>query len=236
MKLGSSLCVNPFLRKGHQGVLQGVLLFSIVFGTGAADWPTYRHDDQRSGVTGEQVDDQLSLRWVFRAPHRPEAAWPLPGEETPRMHTDRAFHTVISGKTLYFGTSVDHKVYALDTESGSIRWTFFCDAAIRFAPVIHGDKLYFGSDDGHAYCLNAADGREIWKFRPGPFAEHVVGRSRMISLWPLRTGLIVNDGIVYFTAGIFPYEGLYIGALNAETGELIWMNDTAGDLAWGLEY
>ena len=53
----------------------------------------------------------------------------------------------------------------------------------------------------------------------------------MISLWPVRTGVLVDDGVVYFSAGVFPYEGIYICALNADNGIIIWKNDTIGDRA-----
>jgi outer membrane protein assembly factor BamB len=164
------------------------------------------------------------------------AAWPMPGEETPRMHTDRAFHVVVSGQTAIFGSSVDHLLRALDTRSGATRWRFFADGAIRFAPWIDQGRVYFGADDGYVYCLQLSDGSLIWKHRPSPDDERVIGNSRMVSLWPVRTGVIVDAGTVYVGAGVFPYEGLYICALDAATGREIWMNDTAGDLAWGLEY
>ena len=152
------------------------------------------------------------------------------------MHSDRAHHVVVADGLAYFGSTVDNRVSALDSASGEIRWTFVAGGAIRFAPVVWEGGLYFGSDDGYAYCLNAESGDLRWKYRPSPADEHVVGMGRMVSLWPLRTGLLVENGVVYLTAGIFPYEGLYVCAVNAHTGEEIWKNDTAGDLSWGLDY
>jgi outer membrane protein assembly factor BamB len=58
----------------------------------------------------------------------------------------------------------------------------------------------------------------------------------MVSLWPVRTGVLVENDIVYAAAGVFPYEGLYVCAVDARTGKELWKNDTAGDLAWGLGY
>jgi outer membrane protein assembly factor BamB len=152
------------------------------------------------------------------------------------MHSDRAHHVVESDGLAYFGSTVDNHVYALDSSSGDVRWTFATSGAIRFAPVVWEGGLYVGSDDGYAYCLDAKTGSLRWKYRPSPADEHVVGMGRMVSLWPLRTGLLVENGVVYLTAGIFPYEGLYVSAVNARSGEEIWKNDTAGDLAWGLDY
>jgi len=209
-------------------------LVSLVQGPSAADWPSYRHDGNRSAVSAEAVSGKLNPQWVFESRHRPRTAWPMPGEETPRMHSDRAYNVVVSGRTLFFGNNVDNHVYALDTRTAEERWRFAAGGAVRFAPVAHGGNLYFGSDDGLVYCLNAGDGALVWKYRPSPSGERVIGNSRLISAWPVRTGLLIEKDIVYFASGIFPYEGLYIGAVDAGSGREIWLNDTSGDQAWGL--
>ena len=147
------------------------------------------------------------------------------------MHTDRAFHVSVVGETAYFGSSADNKLRALNTHTGAERWSFFAEGPIRFAPHVAKGKVYFGSDDGYAYCLNAADGKRVWRYQPSVTTERVIGNGRMISLWPLRTGLLVDKDIVYMAAGIFPYEGLYVCAIDANTGREIWKNDTAGDLS-----
>jgi outer membrane protein assembly factor BamB len=54
------------------------------------------------------------------------------------------------------------------------------------------------------------------------------GNEQMISRWPLRSGVAVDRGTIYFSAGMWPSEGIYLYALNAENGEVIWGNDTSG--------
>ncbi len=152
------------------------------------------------------------------------------------MHTDRAYHAVVTGTTLIFGNNVDNHIHALDTRTGKMKWSFATEGSVRFAPMINSGRVYFGSDDGNVYCVAAAEGTQIWKYRPAPSGERIIGNGRMISLWPIRTGVLIENNILYTTAGIFPYEGLYIAAVNAKTGEPIWVNDTAGDQAWGLQY
>ncbi len=211
-------------------------LLSFTLSPARAEWPSYRRDSHRSAASWEAMSPELHLQWIFHPRHSPQAAWPLPGEETPRMHTDRAYHVVVANGLAYFGTSVDNKVYALDVETGNVQWTFYTGGSVRFAPVLNGDRLYVGSDDGYAYCLNAANGSLYWKYRPSPADERIIGNGRLVSSWPLRTGMLVDSGTLYLTAGVFPYEGLYICAVDAETGKEIWKNDTSGDLAWGLDY
>lgn len=223
----------PYLS--HSLLVSFLICHGINMLTGQ-DWPTYRHDLNRSAQTEISIPHELHPDWIYHSNHRPEPAWPLPGEETPRMHTDRALHPVIHNQTIYFGSPVDHQIRAVDTRTGALRWRFYANSAIRFAPVIADNLLYFGADDGYVYCVNAESGKQIWRHRPAPADERIIGTGNMIASWPIRTGLAVADGVIYAAAGIFPYEGLYITAINATTGEAIWTNDTAGDLSWGLQY
>ena len=214
-------------------LLIGCVLSSTVF---AEDWLTYRSDCARSGVTSEAVGSELFLQWRYIPTHIPKPAWPMPAEELPRMHSDNAYHVVMADGSVYFGSSVTNKIYSIDVIDGNINWTFFAEGPVRFAPTFYGNRIYAGSDDGYVYCLNAKDGKLIWKYRAGHSDEKVIGNGRIISLWPVRTSVLVDDGIVYFGAGVFPYEGIYICALDADTGSVIWKNDTIGDRAHELEY
>jgi outer membrane protein assembly factor BamB len=44
----------------------------------------------------------------------------------------------------------------------------------------------------------------------------------------MRSGVLVDSGVVYTTAGMWPSEGVFVYALDAITGEQIWCNDTSG--------
>ena len=212
-----------------------VLLVSCGIGE-AEDWPAYRSDAARSGVTSETVGPALSLCWKYVPTHPPKPAWPMPAGELPRMHIDNAYPVVIAGGSAYFGSCATDKVTAIDVADGEIRWEFFTEGPVRFAPAVYAGKVYAGSDDGNVYCIDAKDGSLVWKYRAGPSDEKVIGNGRMISLWPVRTGVLADDGVVYFAAGVFPYEGLYVCALDAADGSVIWKNDTVGDRAHELEF
>ena len=45
-------------------------------------------------------------------------------------------------------------------------WAFTTGGAIRVAPTFNLGKLFFGSDDGFAYCIKASNGKIVWKFSP----------------------------------------------------------------------
>jgi outer membrane protein assembly factor BamB len=215
----------------------GFLMLLVVCSVGiAGDWATYRSQISRSGTTSETVGPRLFLQWKYIPIHPPKPAWPMPSGELPRMHNDNAYHVVIADKNAYFGSCITNKVYSIDASQGKVRWTFFTEGPVRFAPAVYDGRVYVGSDDGYVYCLDSKDGSLIWKYRAGPSDEKVIGNGRMISLWPVRTGVLVDNGIVYFAAGVFPYEGLYICALRAEDGSVVWRNDTIGDRAHELDY
>ncbi|MFC2156909.1 PQQ-binding-like beta-propeller repeat protein [Acidobacteriota bacterium] len=192
-------------------------------------WTTFRYDNSRSSYTLEAVSPPLELLWQFQPSQAPKPAWPEPGEEMRRIQMDNAFHTVAANGLVFFGSSADHKVYALDLNTGKERWHFYTEGPVRYAPTIWNNQIYVGSDDGYVYCLNLKSGKVIWKYRAGPSGEKVLGNGHLISLWPVRTGILVDEGTVYFAAGVFPYEGIYICALNAGDGSVIWKNDTIGD-------
>lgn len=192
----------------------------------AADWPAYRGDAGRTGYTAESLPADLSLAWVHRPAHTPQPAWPR-GD---RMTFDWAYQPIAAANCVYYGGSVDGVLCALDLESGQLRWRFQTDAPIRFAPAAWRDRLFVASDDGFLYALAAADGRLLWKKRGGPDDSAVLGNQRLISRWPARGGPVVADDVVYFAAGIWPSEGIYLYALDAQTGNVRWCNDDSGSI------
>ena len=215
-------------------ILFGVLL--VICTTSQADWPTYRHDNARSGSTSESLRAPLRLGWVYTSAHPPHPAWSGPAEraregylQRHRVIFDDAFQVAAGGNVVYFGSSSDHKIHALDAATGREKWSFYTGGPVRLSPTLAKDRLFVGSDDGFVYCLKAKDGQLIWKVRPGPNAEQLLGNGKMISRWPIRTNAMVEEGIVYFTGGIFPHENVYICAVKAEDGSVVWKNDSISE-------
>jgi len=216
--------------KARQASLAATFLALVSVAALAEDWPTWRHDLARSGVTGEKLPSPLHRQWVHVAAHKPMPAWPEPGRELNRLAFDYAYVPTVANGLVFYGSSADHKVYALDLASGRVRWSFFTGAPVRFAPEVAGERVFVASDDGWLYCLSAAEGRLLWSFRAAPRSKMLLGNERMISRWPLRSGVAVRDGMVYLTSGMWPAEGVYVYALDAKTGEIVWENATSGSL------
>lgn len=182
-----------------------------------------RYDAQRSASTPEELSDKLQLLWTRQLPTlRP--AWP----DQPKLKFDTGYDPIVVGSRLLLGSSFDDSVTAWSTETGEELWRFYASGPVRFAPLAWEGKVYAVSDDGHLYCLNIDDGSLLWKFRGGPEDRLILGNERLISMWPARGAPVIADGKIYFTAGIWPFMGIFIHALDATTGKPVWTNSGDG--------
>ncbi|MBP86748.1 MAG: hypothetical protein CMJ64_08535 [Planctomycetaceae bacterium] len=193
-----------------------------------AGWPTYMHDNERSGTTAERLALPLREAWRYVARHPPQPAWPPPANQDfwhnkhdlpARVAYDRAFHVVSDGTSLCFGSSAAAEVVCLDLASGKQRWTYYTEGPVRLSPTIDSERVYFGSDDGSVYCLELRTGELIWRYRAGDEDRRMPGNGRMISTWPVRTGVLIDSGQTRFAAGLFPLQGTYQYALDADSGK-----------------
>lgn len=90
-----------------------------------------------------------------------------------------------------------------------VKWHFATGARIVSSPVWAAGTLYFGSDDGHVYALDAASGRQRWAWRTdGPVASTPA----------------VHDGRVH----VLSYDGR-LHTLDAATGAPLWKFATGGE-------
>jgi len=186
----------------------------------------WRHDKARTSSSPTELPEDLDLLWIRQyTPRTPVWDDPLNQDIMPY---DRIFEPVVADGVLVIGFNDSDKIVALDTNAGGIIWTYYTDGPVRLPPVLWNGKVYATSDDGHMYCINLRTGQLVWKFRGGPSDRRVLGNGRLISMWPARGGPVVEDGVVYFAASIWPFMGIFIYALDAETGEIIWVNDAEG--------
>jgi len=206
--------------------LYSIILFFTAIQLFSADWPMWKHDASRSGKTDEKLPATLNLQWK-RELGTPRPAWP-PSQV--KLQFDRSFEPVVVGKTIYIPSMNSDKITAYDTDSGKELWRFYADGPVRFAPVIYKNKIYFASDDGILYCLNAQSGKLIRKTSLAPNRKKILGNKRMISIWPARGGAALLDGKVYAAAGIWPFMGTFIYSIDAETGKIVWCNSGSGSI------
>jgi outer membrane protein assembly factor BamB len=203
-----------------------------------ASWPTYRHDAARSSITQEELTLPLTPQWLFEAGTAPARGWAEPArgevweygiERRRKAAYDDAPALAVGAGMVFFNLSGEERLAALDAASGTLRWSYATGAPARLGPTLAEERVYFGDDAGTVHALHAGDGRVAWTFNAAPARDRVIGHGRVMSVWPIRTGVLVQDGTAYFGSGLFPSEGVRLYALCAETGRSRWINEDAAD-------
>jgi len=189
-------------------------IFAMAGSALADDWPTWRHDAARSGVSSEQLPARLGLLW-WRDLRPNQVAWP----EDPRLQFDATYEPIVVGNLMVVASARTDSIVALQATTGRLKWQFFADGPVRFAPVAWHGRLYFGADDGHSYCIDAGSGRLVWKFRAAQGRRLVLGNDRLISVWPVRGGPVLDGATLRFTSGIWPFEGAQLVTVDLSDDE-----------------
>jgi len=173
------------------------------------DWPCYRHDPAHSGSTVAAVKTPLALAWEQK----------LTGELTAPS---------VGGGLVYVASGAG-EVWGLNPGDGAVRWKFLCGRGVPVTPTYWRGRLLVGSKDGWVYCLEAGTGRLAWKFRAAPEERYISVLDEVISTWPVLTGVVVEDGVACFAAGICSYDQPCMYALDAASGKVLWTK-TISDL------
>ena len=124
-------------------MLTTILLLVAMTAAFAEDWPTYRHDVRRTGVTTEELPAfaeatagkprELNLQWVREFP-APEPAWP----DQPRLRFDVAYEPIVADGMLFVASARSASVTAFDAATGEESWRFYANGPVRFAPDRRG--------------------------------------------------------------------------------------------------
>ncbi len=167
----------------------------------SSDWPMYRHDTTRSGRTKTAVPAQLNEAWQADIGGRLSAP-------------------VVAGGKVFVASIDCHTVHALDAASGNETWNYTVGGRVDSPPAIWQGRVLFGSADGWVYCLQANDGRLIWRFRAAPEDRRMTAFEQVESVWPVSGSVLVRDGTVYCVAGRVVHldGGLRLLRLDAKTG------------------
>lgn len=109
----------------------------------------------------------------------------------------------VAEDTVYV-TSWDHKLHAIDIDSGEEIFEVETLNRTMSSPSVYEDTVYFGSHDGRLYAVDAHDGTEKWVFDTG----------RTILSSPT---IVPETGAVLIGSN---NSNLYV--IDMETGELRW--------------
>ena len=191
-------------------------------------WPTYRHDNRRSGVTTETLSFPLSSLWVWKSLQPPRTAWSGPAKwdaytgnrDLQSMRNfDPCFFLTADRDFVFFGSSSDDAAHALDASSGEEVWVNVVGAPVRLPPTIDGERVLYGSDDGYVYCVHRKSGELIWRLLGADSERRIFNDRKLISLWPVRTGVMVDQGRATFGASLVPWEPSHLVTVDAATGD-----------------
>jgi outer membrane protein assembly factor BamB len=125
------------------------------------------------------------------------------------------------GDSVFF-TAADGRIVCLDAASGAKRWEFLTGGLVSCTANYYKGRVYVGSDDGYAYCLDADTGKLVWRHKAVEQDRWFVSYGWLSSMWPIRTDVLVDEGVAYFGSGVFPHDGMFINAVDANTGRRMW--------------
>jgi outer membrane protein assembly factor BamB len=151
------------------------------------DWPMYRADAARSGGVVTELPDTLNKKWSVS------------------LGGGKITQPAIAGGKVFVATTDTHTVYALSADDGKEIWSYTVGGRIDSSPTIYKSTVLFGSADGWIYCLTAADGKLVWRFRAAPTERFVTAYGQLESLWPVHGSVLIQNDIIYATAGRSTY-------------------------------
>lgn len=178
----------------------------------AADWPTFRGAD-RTDVSTET--DLLKT-------------WPADGPKHVWLNEDAGLGYAgfaVVGGTLYTMGARDavECVIAIDVTTGKERWSAEAGALLtngwgdgpRSTPTVDGGKVYALSGKGTLVCLEAADGKELWRASMTDLGGKVPG-------WGYCESPLISGENVIVTPG--GSQGT-LAAFDKLTGKKAWQSE-----------
>ncbi len=165
------------------------------------DWPTYRHDANRSGSAGEPVEAKVGQQWKADLGGRLTAP-------------------VIADGIVYVAQVDEHTLHALRQRDGNPLWTYTIGARIDSPPTVYRGRVVFGGADGWVYCLDT-NGQLAWRYRVAPMDRRTMAFEQLESLWPVHGSALVQNDVVHCVAGRsnFLDGGLRLLRLDLATGK-----------------
>ena len=106
------------------------------------------HDDKLFALEAETLEP----RWAFPSPEQRKDIKPIALYGTPAI-----------GENTVFVPTYDGTLYALNAESGEVRWFAETGGSLIGGAAVSDDTVYFGSGDGKVYALDAKSGELRWE-------------------------------------------------------------------------
>jgi polyvinyl alcohol dehydrogenase (cytochrome) len=209
-KLGTALSMTPSPAAMCKSSAPAMSLTGPVWnGWGENTFNTRFQDASAAGITASDVP-RLKVKWTFGFPGDLQAY----------------SQPTIAGGRLFTGSQAG-KIYALDAQTGCIRWYFDATSSVRDAISIGkvGEKYgaFFGDGSGNAYGLDAETGTLLWKTKVDNFPVARITGSPVYHAGRLYVPVASGEE----AAGADPkyeccrFRGSLV-ALDAASGKQIW--------------
>ncbi len=222
-----------------------LLAVSLVLLSGCGsrqNWIQFR-GEQGKGATHTSLRPPLAVKWKLQLQKRAEPTY--------------AFNNpVVLEDTIYFG-STDGNIYALDIQSGYMRWVFKTNGAINSVPIADKENVYIGSNDGYVYAVDQENGELAWSFQTDSTVQSTIIRTENSVMFVSDGGHVyavspetgreqyrlpnpvwyyftfqVYDDVIYFAPGP-PNRPHSMGAYDTQSKQYLWVLDTVDlDAVW----
>lgn len=194
------------------------LLFSfiLIFCTSGFSQTIYQWRYDRSGTYPETG---LLTHWPEEGP---PLLWTF--EELPKGYS--------SPSVTQTGIFVTGMIDTMDvlialTKEGKLKWTtpygLIWQGSYpesRCTPTVEGDKVYVSSGNGDVACINAIDGKIIWKVEASKKFKGTYCK------WGIAESPLIDGDKIFFTTG-GPLTTMI--ALNKQSGNLVWKSESIND-------
>jgi len=171
-------------------LLSLICLVSSNAQSGDADWPLFRG---KADLTG-RYDSEL--------PATPQLLWSV----STGVRTKSS--PVISDGTLFFGN--DKGTLTAVTSDGKIKWQHEAGSLIEAAPLVFGNKVIVGLNNGKLIAIDKVTGKLIWTYVTG----NQISGSANVWISGSKAGIVV---------GSYDY---YLHCIDPRTGKELWKIET----------
>lgn len=200
--------------KLRQVKLEGAPRTSVTFGV--SNDANRRQTAEETGLTKADMKN-LEIAWVTAFP------------QTPTMRSQ----PVIVGDTIFIAATDSGRLYALDTDTGCVKWHYVSDMTLRssltFAEATEKSPaaIVLGDAAGRVHAVNAKTGKKLW-----------ITDVKLSNLNRITGAPVVHDGKVFAPVSViesnFPPDDGYecckgqgaVTALDLATGKILWVGRT----------
>ncbi len=158
-------------------------------------WHVFRGDAGSSGVAKSKLPQDLDIHWQYK----------IPGGQGAFEGTAVIAKNSSDKKPIAYIGDMDGTLYALDLETGDLKWQKKLAFSFSSSPAYRDGRIYIGDIDGFFYCVDES-GQLQWKFESG--------------------GEINSSPNFYQGQVLFGSQDTKLYLLDAKTGEKKWEHET----------